>query len=315
MENNDDCIQYSIVIPVYNSEKSLEELVNRILSSMFLITEQFEIILIDDCSYDDSWNLLKKLHQTTNKLKIIHLLKNFGQHNALLCGFSYAKGEYIIVMDDDLQNSPEDIPILIDKIWEGYSVVFGKYKVKYHSSIENFFSRRYQGFIHHILDIPTDIFISSFVILKRDVVKNMISIKSSYIFLPALMQKSVPTRKITNVEVTHNPRKYGKSNYNIRKYLSLSLNLIINYSTLPLVMIGLFGIFISLFSLGYGLSIIGRYIIDPSYGVMGWNSLMVALSFLGGTILFSIAIIGEYLRRILMEVSYGQQYVIDEIEL
>lgn len=308
-------IKFSIVIPVYNSEKTLAELTDRLMGTLSNLTLNYEIFLIDDCSSDNSWQVLKELHQKNNKIKIIHLQKNFGQHNAVLCGLNHAIGEYIITLDDDLQHPPEEIPKLITKIQEGYSVVYGKYMVKHHSRIENFFSNRLQMFVHYILDIPNTIFISSFAIFKADVVKNMISIKSSYIFLPALVRKSVPANKIANIEVNHNPRKVGKSNYNIRKYLSLSLNLIINYSTLPLLFVGIIGSFLSIISFCYGLYILFRYLTDPAFGIMGWTSTMVTLTFLGGMILLSIAIIGEYLRRILTEVSYGQQYVIGEMEL
>jgi len=306
---------YSIVIPVYNSESTLNILCNRIIHVFEDISQDYEIILVDDCSRDDSWSILKDLHAKNSKIKIIHLIKNYGQHNAILCGLNCAKGEYIITMDDDFQNPPEEIPKLIHKIDEGFSVVYGKYVVKNHSRIENFFSNRFQMFIHYILEIPNMIFISSFIIFTGDVVKNMASIKSSYVFLPALVRRSVPVNNITNVEVIHNPRKVGKSNYNIRKYISLSLNLIINYSVLPLFIVGIFGILLSVLSFCYGIYIIVLYMIDPTNTLMGWNSLMVALTFLGGTILFSIAIIGEYLRRILTEVTYGQQYVIGEMEL
>jgi len=307
--------KYSIVIPVYNSELTLNILCNKIIHVFEDISPDYEIILVDDCSRDNSWKILKDLHAKNSKIKIIHLQKNFGQHNAVLCGLNHAIGEYIITIDDDLQHPPEEIPKLVSKIQEGFSVVYAKYYIKYHSRRENFFSNRFQMFIHYILEIPPTIFVSSFAIFKLDVVKTMISIKSSYIFLPALVQKSVPVNEITNIEVNHNPRKIGKSNYTIRKYLSLSLNLIINYSILPLVFVGILGLIVSFFSFCYGIYILGRYLTDPSYGVMGWNSLMVTLTFLGGMILFSIAIIGEYLRRILTEVSYGQQYVIGEMEL
>jgi len=305
---------YSVVIPVYNSEKTLAELTERLTVTLSKISGDYEIILIDDCSSDESWNILKELYQKNDKLKIIHLQKNFGQHNAILCGLNYANGNYIITLDDDLQHPPEEIPKLIKKIQEGYSVVYGKYKIKHHSRLENFFSKRFQMFIHWILEIPPSTFISSLTIYTSDVVRNMTQIKSSYVFLPALVRRSAPANKIVNVEVIHNPRKAGKSNYNIRKYLSLSLNLIINYSVLPLLIVGIFGVIISVMSFCYGIYIIGRYLIDPTHTIMGWNSLMVALTFLGGMILFSIAIIGEYLRRILTEVSYGQQYVIGEME-
>jgi len=307
--------KYSVVIPVYNSEKTLTELTDRLSATFSKISGEYEVIFIDDCSSDNSWQILEEIHQKNSNVKIIHLQKNFGQHNAVLCGLHYAQGDYIIIMDDDLQHPPEEIPKLIGKMQEGYQVVYGRYKIKQHSRIENFFSQRFQTFVHWILDIPNTIFISSFAIFTSDVVKNVTNIKSSYIFLPALVRNSVPANKIANIEVVHHPRVVGKSNYNIRKYLSLSLNLIINYSVLPLLFVGVFGMIVSFISFCYGIYILGRHLIDPAYGLMGWTSTMVALTFLGGMILFSIAIIGEYLRRILTEVSYGQQYVIDKMEI
>jgi glycosyltransferase involved in cell wall biosynthesis len=315
MEKPEKKTEYSVVIPVYNSVKTLEELTRRISVTMENITKDYEIILVDDCSPDQSWDKLKELHNKNNKIKIIHLQKNFGQDSAILCGLNHAHGDYIITIDDDLQNPPEEIPKLINKIQEGYSVVYAKFKIKHHSRIENFFSRVLQMFIHYILDIPRTVFISSFAIFTSEVVKNMISIKSSYIYLSALVRKSVPGNKITNVDVTHDRRKVGRSNYTIRKYLSQSLNLLFNYSTLPLLFIGIIGAIVSLFSFCYGIYILYRYLMDPTYGLMGWNSMMVTLTFLGGLILFSIAIMGEYLLRILTEVSHGQQYIIGEMEL
>ncbi len=307
--------KYSVVIPVYNSERTLIELIDRLSATFSKISGEYEVIFIDDCSSDNSWQVLEEIHQRYSNVKIIHLQKNFGQHNAVLCGLNYARGEYIITMDDDLQHPPEEIPKLINKIQEGYQVVFGRYKIKQHSRVENFFSKRFQTFVHWILDIPNTVFISSFAIFASDVVKNMIHIKSSYVFLPALVRNSVPANKIANAEVSHHPRVVGKSNYNIGKYLTLSLNLIINYSILPLLFVGIFGVIVSFVSFCYGIYILVRHLTDPTYGLMGWTSIMVVITFLGGMILFSIATIGEYLRRILTEVSYGQQYVIDKMEI
>jgi polyisoprenyl-phosphate glycosyltransferase len=315
MDDSKKDIRYSIVIPVYNSEKTLEELTQRLSDTMNSITEKYEIVLIDDCSSDNSWSKLKELRNKNKKLKIIHLQKNFGQDGAVLCGLNHAIGDYIITMDDDLQNPPEEIPLLINKIQEGFSVVYAKFKVKHHSRIKNFFSDVLQLFIHYILDIPSTIYISSFAILTSDVVKNMISIKSSYIYLSAFVRKSIPAHKITNVDVQHNPRKIGKSNYSIRKYFSQTFNLLFNYSALPLIFVGIIGVIVSFFSFCYGIYILYCYLKDPTYGLIGWNSIMVTLTFLGGMILFSIAIMGEYLLRILTEVSHGQQYLIEEMEL
>ena len=312
MENK---IEYSVVVPVYDSENTLDELCERIRTVFKSITENYEVILVDDCSSDGSWEKMKSLREKDKRVKVIHLLRNFGQANATMCGFNYCNGDYVITLDDDLQNPPEEIPKLIGKINEGYMVVYGKYKVKQHSKFENFLSKTFQNLIHRILKIPKGIYISSFAIYKSEVIKNAITIKSSYPFLPALICKSTPVNKITNVEVIHNERKVGKSGYNVLKMFKLSLNLLINYSSLPLLLVGIFGFILSILSIGYGAIIIVRNIIDPGYGVTGWNSLMVATTFLGGAILMAIGIIGEYLRRILAEISYEKQYVIGEMEV
>ena len=303
------------MVPVFNSEKTLVELTDRIKKEISKITLDYELILVDDSSVDNSWKILKQLHDGDEKIKVIHLQKNFGQHNATLCGLSYASGDYIITLDDDLQHPPEEIHKLVDKIQEGYSVVYGKFRVKKHHWLENFFSARFQYLLHHILEIPDDITLTGFVIYTSSVVKNMVAIKTAYVNLHALVIKSAPVSRITNAEVEHHPRKVGRSNYNIRKYISHSLKLIINHSALPLVLIGIFGVLMSFLSFCTGLYIIGNYFLGNTSEVMGWNSIMIMITFIGGMVLMSVAIIGEYLRRILTEVSYGQQYVISEMEL
>ena len=312
MENK---IEYSVVVPVYNSENTLDELCERIRTIFKSITENYEVILVDDCSIDGSWEKMKNLREKDKRVKIIHLLRNFGQANATMCGFNYCNGNYAITMDDDLQHPPGEVPKLIKKINEGFLVVFGRYKEKKHSRFENFLSKKFQILMHRILKIPKGIYISSFAIYKSEVIKNAIQIKSSYPFLPALISRSTPVNKIANVEVIHKERKVGKSNYNLFKMFKLSLNLLINYSSLPLLLVGTFGFIVSILGISYGTAIIIRNIIDPTYGLMGWNSLMVAITFLGGAILMGMGVIGEYLRRILAEISYEKQYVIGEMDL
>jgi polyisoprenyl-phosphate glycosyltransferase len=310
-----EAINYSVVIPVYNSEKTLDELTSRIKNVFEKLNKEYEIILVDDCSRDSSWEIMQKLNRYNKNIKIIHLIKNFGQHNAIICGFRHSSGQYIITLDDDLQHPPEEIVRLIDKSNEGYMVVYGKYIEKKHSIFENFFSNIFQYLIHVILKIPNNIYLSSFAIYDFKVTKNICSIKNSFPFLFALTIASAPTDKITNVLVNHNERKVGKSNYGVIKYFKYSLNLIINYSSLPLELVGITGSIISILSIIFGIFIIARKILNPNYGLMGWNSLIVSITLLNGIILMSVAIIGEYLRRILTETSYGQQYAIGETEI
>jgi glycosyltransferase involved in cell wall biosynthesis len=312
---NDKGVEYSIIIPVFNSEATLDILTNRLQSVCYSFNEKFEIIYIDDCSRDNSWNKLKIIAEKNKNIKIIHLLQNYGQHNAIFCGFQYCKGNYVITIDDDLQTPPEEIPKLIRKLSEGYSVVYARYQKKNHSKIENYFSTIFQRFIHYILKIPNEMFISSFAIYRKEVIDRIKSIKTSNIFLPALIEKGVPLYSIANVDVSHHPREFGKSNYSILKYINLFLNLLVNYSSLPLVTVGIFGLIISILSFIFGVYLIINRILNPEYGLMGWNSLMVTITLIGGTILISLAVVGEYLHRILREIAYEQPYIVDEIQL
>lgn len=308
-------VEYSIVVPVYNSEHTLDELCDRIKKTFGPITDNYEIILVDDCSADGSWQRMKGLHERDGRIRVIHLIKNFGQPNATVCGFNFCTGDYVITMDDDLQHPPEEIPKLIEKIKEGYMVVYGRYTVKMHGPVKNLTSLGIQMFMHRILGIPADIDITSFAIYRSTVVKNATSIKTAYPFLPALTSKNVPADKIANAEVTHNKRKAGRSNYNLAKQVKLTLNLLINHSSLPLLFIGVMGTLISLLSFCYGTLVVLVRLFDPSFGLTGWTSLMVVLCFLGGSILMALGIIGEYLRRILAELSHERQFIIEEMEV
>lgn len=310
-----DNTEYSIVIPVYNGEKTLHELYSRIIGVFSEISEKIEVILVDDCSHDGSWSVMKDLRSQDERVKIIHLARNFGQHNATLCGFHHCNGRYVIIMDDDLQHPPEEIPVLINKLNDGYLAVYGDYRVKCHSKIENFFSRMIECIMHIVLNVPGTVYISSFAIFSSDVIKNAISIRSAHVFLPAMISKSVPMNKVNSVKVVHEPRKVGSSNYSFIKYLKLSLNLIINYSALPLIFVIAFGLLMSLLSMAYGMSIVANWLLNPGSGLMGWNSLIVAVTFLSGVMLMSMGVIGEYVRRILAELTYEQPFLIGEIDV
>ena len=218
-------------------------------------------------------------------------------------------------MDDDLQNPPEEIIKLIDTSNQGYDAVYGKYLDKKHGVIQKTLGLFYHYLLHRLLDIPNDLYLSNFILITSDVKGHILTIKSSYSFLTALISKTTPRDKITNVDVLHNDRKSGESNYGILKHVKLFSNLIIHYSSLPLQIMGFLGGIISFLSILYGLSLIIKKITNPSFGLEGWYSMMVAITLLGGLILMSIAIIGEYIRRILVEITYSQPYILGEMEL
>jgi glycosyltransferase involved in cell wall biosynthesis len=307
-----EVIEYSVVVPVYNCEASILELHERITHTMEGLGNDYEIIFVDDCSEDGSWTVLKEFRKKDRRVKIIRLARNFGQHNATFCGLSHTRGSFIITLDDDLQHPPEEIPRLIEKLSEGYSVVYARYKEKRHHATENLFSQFFQVLIQRILELPPGIFISSFSAMKQEVVAHLTTTKSHYIFLPALVARTVPASRIANADVRHDERKFGRSNYTPFRYFRYALSLLINHSALPLMGVAVLGILVSILSFIYGISIIARKLLDPSYGLVGWNSLMVTVTFIGGLLLMSTGIVGEYLRRILIEISYSEPYIIGE---
>jgi len=306
-------ITCSIVVPVYNSEQSLIELHQRISNVLINENVTYEIIFIDDYSHDNSWEVLKKIKMQDDNCVIIRLIRNFGQHNALLCGMKKAKGKYIICLDDDLQHPPEEIPKFLSAVDEKTQVIYGKYSEKRHSRLENSLSSIFQYFIHRILNMPKSIYFSSFVLYDRSFMKYISSLQISRVFLPALVAQVVPPMRIKNITVLHEPRKFGRSNYSLSKYFKYSLTLLINHSSLPLRLVSVIGILISFVSFLFGFIIFIRHFLDPSYGLMGWTSLIVALTFFNGMVLFSLGILGEYMHRMLSEMTYTQPYIIERI--
>lgn len=172
----------------------------------------------------------------------------------------------------------------------------------------------YHLLLHHILDISKDLSLSNFIIMSSEVQKNILKIKCSFTFINALILKVTSHENVANIDVIHESRTFGRSNYTRLIHIKLLLNLIINYSSFPLVSIGILGAVTSIFSVAYGLFLIVNTFTNPNFGVEGWVSLMVAVTLLGGATLMSIAVIGEYIRRILTEITYAQPYLIGEME-
>jgi len=303
---------YSVVIPVYNSESSLEELSKRIDKVFEGIKSTYEILFVDDSSVDNSWQILKALREKNKSIKIIRLMKNFGQHNALMCGFYHVSGTYIITMDDDLQNPPEEIPKLIDEINKGYDLVIGAPDIKQ----DKLFKKAGSFLIHYmtakIFNKPKDIKLSSFRIMTRTLADEIKALKTPHPYISGMLLSL--TRNIGNVTVKHEKRKYGRSTYTLQKLIKLTFNLIINYTSIPLRLLTSFGIIISIVSFCMGLFFILQKLLNKSI-IPGWTSVVVLLSFFNGLLLAILSIMGEYLARIISEVSNRQQFVIREKHL
>jgi len=306
---------YSIIIPVYNSEHTLIELYERI-KKVFeeMLKEEFELILVNDSSRDNSWQVMKKLHNVDSRVKIINLARNFGQHSALFCGLHYFQGDFVIMMDDDLQHPPEEIPKLIQTLKNNpeIDVVFGNYLVKHHSWYRNFGSLIINKLGEKIAKRETKIKITSFRIMKADLARKISGIEIQQPRIGNLIMHS--TNRVMTIDVEHNARVKGKSGYHLNRLIKDSLSIIISNSILPLKLISSFGIILSFISIIIGVFFIIRYFIH-GISVAGWTSLIVLITFFSGFILFTLGIIGEYLIRILMEAKKMPVYIEREVIL
>jgi glycosyltransferase involved in cell wall biosynthesis len=302
----------SIVIPVFNSEKSLKILLERIIAVMEDIRREFEVIFVDDCSQDNSWNILKSLKKEYPKnMKIIRLLNNSGQHNAVICGFSMVTGEVVVTMDDDLQNPPEEMPKLIEAIDKGYDLAIGAYDSKKHSGVRNFGGRMVDWVQKKIFGLPVDFSLTSFRAARRVIVDGVLKMGGVFPYVTSMLLSH--TSKYTNVSVRHEPRKFGKSNYTFKRSFDLALNLIFSYSSYPLYFVALVASIAFLFALCYGLSVFYKALFH-GISVPGWASIAIILSFFNASVLLCFLIFGMYLIRINQQVSQTKvKYEISEI--
>ena len=286
----------SIVIPVYRSAQTLPELIDGLFRVLDPDYPDFEIILVDDCSPDESWDVLKSLKARYGKpLKIVHLLFNRGQHNAILCGFSRVTGDVIVTMDDDLQNPPEEIPKLIEAIEKGFDLAIGAYDSKKHSSFRNILGYVVDTVQRRIFGLPRDFQLTSFRAASRQVVDQVNHMGGAFPYITCMLFSNAAT--YTNVSVKHHPRQYGTSSYNIKKGLRLLANLLLSYSNYPLYAVGTLCVGAFLFCTVFA----GRTLYDlAAYGksVPGWASTILILTGFSALILFSLLIVLLYIVRI-----------------
>lgn len=300
---------YSIVIPVYRSQKSLIELYNRVVTVMKGINSSFEIIFVDDDSPDNSWNILMNIYKNDKDVLLVQLTRNFGQHNAIMCGIAHSKGDFVITMDDDLQNPPEDILKLINKIKQGFDIVYGEYKIKKHSFLRNLGSHFVQYVYKRIFQVSGNL--TSFRIIRRHTAEKILDYKLNYTFIDGLL--AWQTKNIGYVLVNHHERTSGNSNYGIGKLLALTFNMITNFSIFPLQLASITGFLFSflggLLAIFYALK---KIFFDIP--VTGYTSIMIAILIFSGVQLVTIGLIGEYIGRIHLNMNQKPQYSIRTIK-
>lgn len=297
----------SIVVPVYNTSDSLIVLAERIdIVFSQTIKEKYELIFVDDASSNmKTWQTLLSIVQQNTNVKAIQLMRNFGQQAATICGIKESIGDYIITMDDDLQHLPEDIPNLLQK--KDHDIVIAEFEVKQHSLPRRMASKIKGWFDFIIIGKPRHIQLSSFRLLSRPVVSGMLDIATPYPFIPALM--FYVSKDIVTIEATHGGREEGKSGYNLIRMIKIFSNLIINNSSFLLKFVGIIGLICSFLSFAVGARLIYKKLIYANV-IAGWTSITVTIFFLGGLMLFSLGIIGEYLIRIIAGVENKPTYYV-----
>jgi dolichol-phosphate mannosyltransferase/undecaprenyl-phosphate 4-deoxy-4-formamido-L-arabinose transferase len=289
-------IRYSIVIPVYKSSSSLIEIAERIEGLFSEIPDTtYELIFVNDSPFfKKTVETLQDLSRKNPKIIVIELMKNYGQQPATLCGINHARGDYIITMDDDLQHHPDDIPILMGQA--DHDVVIARFREKQHSFFKRVASEIKGYFDQIILGKPKSIKLSSFRLMSAEIAESMTKRKTPFPFIPALLFDI--TDDLVNVELEHHSRKDGKSNYTFTKMVQVFSNLIISNSSFMLRVVGIFGISVALFAGVMSIAILFKKIF-VGHILAGWASTMLLILFFGGSTLFALGVIGEYLIRII----------------
>ncbi len=295
----------SIVIPVYRSASMLPRLVDRLLAVLKQTGLCHEIVFVDDGSADDSWDVLTDLQAKSPKLIVaVQLMRNFGQHNAIMCGLRHARGRLIVTMDDDLQNPPEEIPKLLKAIDAGgFDLVYGQYASKKHERWRNLGSALVNTFYR--LVFHSNITVTSFRILRRELARSVLDYDLNYTFLDGLLAWN--TQRIGTVEVEHHARQAGRSGYSLSKLAVLALNLFTNFSLLPLQMVSALGFLLAMGGFVAGTYYLVAYV-TQRISVPGYASIIVGVLVLGGAQLLALGIIGEYLGRLHLNINRKPQY-------
>lgn len=310
---NDSCAaappasDVSIVVPVYNSASTLATLMQRLTMVLDQQPVSYEIVLVDDGSTDDSWSVLQRLReQSGGALVTIQLMRNYGQHNALMCGLRHARGKVVVTMDDDLQNPPEDIPKLLRHLQvSNADLVYGAPEDRNHAPWRNLGAALVLHFYR--LVFKTQVTPTPFRAMRRELVDSVKFYDLNYTFLDGLLAWC--TRRIENVTVEHHARAQGRSGYSISRLLAMALNLYTNFSLLPLQLVSVLGFVAS----AAGLVAAGYYVLQSltsHIAVPGYASTIVAILLLGGIQLLALGIMGEYLGRLHMNVNKKPQYLV-----
>ncbi|MCF6200900.1 MAG: glycosyltransferase family 2 protein [Hydrogenimonas sp.] len=299
----------SVVTPVYGCARALPELYERLVETLSQITKNFEIIMVNDQSPDEAWKIIIQLAAKDPRVKGINLSRNFGQHRAITAGLDFADGEWVVVMDCDLQDQPEEIIKLYNKAQEGYDVVFGRRAERKDSFLKKLSSKLFYTLFKFISGMEADGSTANFSIISHKVVnafRNMREQNRGY--APFIFWLGF---KRANIDIEHAQRPHGKSSYSLRKLIALAVDSIVAHSNKPLRLSIEFGFLMTFLSLAYALWLVIRYF---AFGVpvAGWTSVMVSIYLIGGLLFANMGILGLYIGKVFNETKNRPIYVVSE---
>ena len=303
----------SFVIHCYRSTATLPGVVAEIQEAMKnMEAYTYEIVLVNDCSPDDTFETIRRLCGENEKITGISLAKNFGQHSALMAGFHHVTGDLVVCLDDDGQTPALEAGKLIRGIEQGADVVYARYQHKHHSGFRNFGSHVNELMTRIMLGKPRNLYVSSYFAARRFVVEEMIRYEYAYPYVIGLVLRS--TKNIVNVDVNHRDRRAGESGYTLGKLLNLWFNGFTAFSVKPLRVATLTGVVCALCGFAYGIyTIIKKIFIQPPDLVIGFSALMSVIVFMGGMLMLMLGLVGEYMGRMYISMNNSPQFVIREI--
>lgn len=301
----------SFVIPCYRSGLTIGKVVEEVRNSMGKLSDRYsyEVILVNDFPGDDTFEVIKELAKEDDRILGINLARNFGQHAALMAGFHYCDGDITVCLDDDGQTPADEVEKLLEKLEEGYDVVYAKYTHKQHTAFRNFGSKVNELMTRFMLGKPKELYISSYFAAKKFVVREMTRYRNCYPYVIGLVLRT--TKNITNVEVHHREREIGTSGYTLGKLFGLWFNGFTAFSIKPLRIATACGGLCAAAGFLYGIYTIIKKLINP-IAPLGWSSMMAAMMFIGGMMMLMLGLIGEYIGRIYISLNDAPQYVIRE---
>ena len=299
----------TIVVPVFNGSATLGELLSRLGTVMTQAAgDAWEVVFVDDGSQDASWEKLQSLASTFGNVTIIRLARNYGQHNALMCGFHHARGQVIVTLDDDLQNPPEEIPKLLAALEAGSDVVYGKPEAREHSVARNFGSSLVQWVFNRVFGLDTGL--SAFRAIRGEVVQRILQYDRAFTFIDGLL--AWQTDRFAVVPVRQSARESGRSGYTFWSLVRLALNMLTSFSLWPLQLATVLGFVFSILSFLAAVFFVTKKLLF-GIPVTGYTSLIVTVTFLAGVQLLTLGFLGEYLGRLHLNSNSRPQFVVRQI--